>query len=328
MSYLAGMLWLDDDEIFNNGRTLANMVAARTAGTLPSNFHFLDEEGCDCAAYDLIPTQETGPFTTLLACLPACFEADNLNQLIAANPWHDDDDFASDEFLGVWVYDVTGLDGRHNARTTTPRGAFPRGSILSPLTPAHRTITYEIAVVATSECGLDYGMQWLEQQLASAACAGCDLQTMTIRSCCPPDDDPEYGIWQFKEVGLGEGPEWSTPIDSRMAKYVREAHVSFFAGNPCRFSKPEQCLGWTQMWVGGPFFNDSASAVFSCCAIPSESKTYSSAPIITLESNVNGRSFPFVIFAIATSDVDTACTEALNLAKPGSVGGGVLCCSD
>jgi hypothetical protein len=208
MTYLAGMLWLDDDEVFNNGRTLANMVAARAAGTLPPNFHFLDEEDCDCAAYNLIPTQETGPFTTLLACLPACFDADNLNQTLADNPWYDVDDFASSEFLGVWVYAVTGLDGRHNARTTTPRGAFPRGSILSPLTPTHRTITYDIALVATSTCGLDYGMQWLEQQLASAACAGCDLQTMTVRSCCPPDDDPEYGIWQFKEVGLGEGPEW------------------------------------------------------------------------------------------------------------------------
>lgn len=295
MTFLAGLMWLDGEEIFNNGRTLANMEAARAAGTLPRNFIFNSTDDCDCDAYWLNPTIPCGPFTSFFACGPDCITADTLNSLNAENPWHDDDIAESDEFLGVWVDAVEGLDGRHNARNTTARQAYPRGSILSPLKPTHRTVSYELTLVATSDCGLDFGMQWLEQALASAACHQCDLSEMVIRSCCPPTDDPEYGIWVLKEVGLAEGPEWGEALTDQTMRYARQATVSFYAGNPCRFSKPESCTVSESLY--DDWHTGAGSLQFRCCLIPASSKAYNYTPIVTVVVPPGGDSWPFRLTA-------------------------------
>lgn len=303
MSFLEGIMWLDGAEVFNNGRTRTNMLAARAAGLLPAQFFI---EDCECDAYDLNPTIPTGPFTDFLACGPPCVTETMLNHITTENPWYDEDIVESSEFLGVTVHSVTGLDGRHNSRNTSPRLAYPRGSILSPLLPSHRTIQYEITLIATSSCGLDYGMQWLERQLGSAACTGCGLSEMTVRSCCPPADNPEYGIWTLKEVGLAEGPEWLDPIPSKtVAPYMRDATLAFYAGNPCRFSKPEECLGWSNQWDGS-FPSATVTPYFRCCAISAPSKIYDYAPIITLEASDLGDSFPFTVLGYAGEDCSTA----------------------
>lgn len=249
-------------------------------------------DDCDCYAYDLDPTQPMGPFTTLLACLPGCFTAESLNQISPVNPWYDATDARSAEFLGVWVNSVTGLDGRHNARGTTPRVAWPKGSVLSPLTPTHRTITYEVTLWATSACGLEYGMEWMEH-LFAAACRTCSLGEMYVRSCCPPVGNPAYGVWTLKDVGLAEGPEWDAPIESPMASFARDATVSFYAGNPCRYSIPEICQGWINLYEK-PFPNVTQPNVVGC-VIPTEKATHDYAPRITIQVDP-GASSPAMVF--------------------------------
>lgn len=313
MSFLEGFMWLDTGnpthpgEIFNNGRTYVNMVAARAAGLLPASFIFPANQDCDCYAYNLNPLLPMGPFDTLEACLPDCISTESLNHISPENPWYDATDSASSDFLGYWVLSVEGLDGRHNARNVTPRLGWPRGSHLSPLTPTHRTISYDILLVATSSCGLSYGMEWLEHKLASS-CSTCALGEMYVRSCCPPTDDPDYGMWILKEVGLAEGPEWGEPPTDGSRGFVREATVSLYAGNPCRFSKAEICK-MQDLWYGSPFVFPGAVGAYTntCCILPPTTKPYDFCPVIKIVQPVTADGLPMQIHAYTGSS--SSCSQ-------------------
>lgn len=232
MSFLEGYLYLQREvsgpidaytapkgEIFNNGRTVDNLYAARAARTLHPSIK-LTGLGCDCAAYDVDP---------------------NGTARAALAPW-DDGTAAAGEFLGPYVMSQTGMDGGHNKRDTLPRAAFPYGANLSPLKPGNRVMEFEVMMFSTTPQGLDYGFDWLESELLTHGCAVCADSTAWLRSACPRTGDMKEYLWEYHDVGLAEGPTWGEVPVEGVTGYMRQLAVTLFAGDPCRWGPRETCL--------------------------------------------------------------------------------------
>ena len=74
-------------------------------------------------------------------------------------PWYVSEIPESGEFGGIWVMDVTGLDTARIERAVTE--AVGDGGVAAPHRDATRTITFEALLVACSNAGVQYGLNWL-----------------------------------------------------------------------------------------------------------------------------------------------------------------------
>lgn len=85
-------------------------------------------------------------------------------------PWLDPDNPASWEFLGAYPVDVSGIEdstrGSEVVEYTVDGGAPGR------LRHATRAVVFNVLLVATSDRGAEYGMQWLKAALLGGPCAG------------------------------------------------------------------------------------------------------------------------------------------------------------
>lgn len=281
MTFYEGYMELDGAEIFSNRRTFTNMQEARGfsppnsyGSTLPWNFQL---------ASDSIPDADCG------------------DAFDATPPWATDC-AESDEFLGFWVFSVSGLDDRHNARTATPRSSWPFGSTMGRLTPTHRTITYEIAMIGLSVRGLNYGMEWLARQVrAVPGCTECGLHEMTIHNVDPALVVDVQSEWTLKDVGVAEGPEWGDWLTEGTARYARQATVSFYAGDPCRYSDPTFLLA-ELLVVDFPLENTCAGVVGDCNA-----SLFDLVPIIHIIPEDAGGSTPVTVQVLVNNSGD-CCT--------------------
>lgn len=78
-------------------------------------------------------------------------------------PWYSREIPESGEFAGVWVTSVTGLDSTPVNRNITPM--IGSGGVASTHRDESRTIGFEALLVACTNAGLQYGMNWLTCQL-------------------------------------------------------------------------------------------------------------------------------------------------------------------
>lgn len=147
-------------------------------------------------------------------------------------PWYDPNIPASKEFLGLYVWDITGLDGPPYLQSNTVNNAV--GASLARLKLNGREMAIKGTMYATSCHGMDYGIRWINQVvLGSSDCAGCPNDELVLRSCCSrnPSTDPDDGLFTFKRVGVLDPPRYTKPID-RCGCFVREVTWSFFSELP------------------------------------------------------------------------------------------------
>lgn len=115
-----------------------------------------------------------GPATACGRCNSAVITYDDswpgLNEFLSDNvyrpelsPWYSVQTPESAEFVGVWVMKIDGLGGTPIDRPVAP--AIGPGSIIGPNRDAGRTITVEALLIACSNAGVEFGLNWLTCKL-------------------------------------------------------------------------------------------------------------------------------------------------------------------
>lgn len=129
--------------------------------------------------------------------------------------WYDPAAPESSEYLGMYITKVMGLRDSAFARGVTDN--LGRGVTLGRGRQGSRVFVIEAMVIATSCCGMDYGMEYirrvLERGCGQGSCltgcgdlASCGLTCMTGRVCCPEDvEDFDSGLRQWVNVGIVDG---------------------------------------------------------------------------------------------------------------------------
>lgn len=126
-----------------------------------------------------------------------------------AAPWWDPDVPESEEFAGLLVLSVEGLDDYPVRRTVT--NAVAGGGSIGPARALPRTITVTGILLGSTCCGVDYGLHWLGEVLQGCTGGQCDGDCLTLYNCCPGEDmDAEQFNARhrrtLRRVALVEGP--------------------------------------------------------------------------------------------------------------------------
>lgn len=124
-------------------------------------------------------------------------------------PWWDPDVPESEEFAGLLVLNVDGLDDFPVKRTVT--NAVVGGGSIGPARALPRTITVTGILLGSTCCGVDYGLHWLGEALRGCTGGECDGDCLTLYNCCPPDDmtPEEFNARHrrsLRRVALVDGP--------------------------------------------------------------------------------------------------------------------------
>lgn len=120
-------------------------------------------------------------------------------------PWYTSRVPESAEFGGVWVMDVKGLDVTPTSREVTEMAGD--GGAPGPSRVPSRKVTFDALLLACSNAGLTYGLQWLATQLRSTA----DRTDSTLRFLAAHPEhsntDPAGLLREVHGVVLTSGPE-------------------------------------------------------------------------------------------------------------------------
>lgn len=104
------------------------------------------------------------------------------------SPWLDRDNVDSADFYGVYPLSIKGIeDSTRDAQVTE---SVLDGGVVGRLREATRSIVFEVVLLAGSECGADYGFNWLKKALKGANCApnsttNCAGDQLDFFSCAP-----------------------------------------------------------------------------------------------------------------------------------------------
>jgi hypothetical protein len=121
-------------------------------------------------------------------------------------PWYDPDNPDSWAFLGVAGMEVTGASD--STRQSNVSMSLSGIGVMGPIYMGPRTMVVRALVVATDDCGLEFGLLWLRRQytLVVNPCGGDPL---TFFDCCPClcEDDTSGGpCWATNYTELSDGP--------------------------------------------------------------------------------------------------------------------------
>lgn len=124
-------------------------------------------------------------------------------------PWFDEDVPDSADFLGVMVLAMDGVDDYPITRAVT--SAVSGSGSIGPRRVKPRTITVRAVLLATSCCGVQYGLHWLGEALQGCNGGICAGDCATMYHCCPAagmtaeDFNAAYRR-TFRRVALTSGP--------------------------------------------------------------------------------------------------------------------------
>lgn len=131
--------------------------------------------------------------------LPLMLGEDYESPLQDDAPWTDPDIEASYDFLGLYPINITGVED--STRQATVVESVLDGGTVSRIRKATRNVVFEVALIALSDTGAEYGMTWLESMLlggncgpqATAGVGGAQLCYLSSEPLIDPDGpmDPE-----------------------------------------------------------------------------------------------------------------------------------------
>ncbi|MFJ5037932.1 hypothetical protein [Streptomyces parvulus] len=124
-------------------------------------------------------------------------------------PWYDPNVPASEEFAGLMVLSIEGLDENPVKRNIT--NAVTGGGVLGPARTLPRTIVVTGILLGATCCGVEYGLHWLTEALQGCAGQQCDGDCMEVYACCPDEEQTELCFQEeqrrtLRRVALVDGP--------------------------------------------------------------------------------------------------------------------------
>ena len=229
-SGLGGALWISDygeaaHEVLDGGIRLATYLGNSS-------------EACGGGAYIASPSnfENPGDITEFSGTMPPIVIGSSPGDLLVANqaPWWSADVPESDEFMGFFTDDVTGIREVPFSRQQYQRGGFPGGSVIGGARSIAREITFTVTARATTGRGLTYGTRWLGEQLLTLQ-RQCGSSSVMIRDR-PVEVDGTAGVWSLYEAGTTTPPIWTTdPGDCLIA----EGTFTITCGDSCLYSPPQ-----------------------------------------------------------------------------------------
>lgn len=153
-----GYFALDGVEIANSSRVVAHLTPPTPTADTPT-------PTCECAE---LSVQYDDTWTGLAAALgDGPYEITN-------SPWYTPAIPQSAEFLGVWVMDVQGLDAVLVRQEVIE--AMCGGGAAGPLRDLPREVTFSVLIIACTNAGVRFGLNWLSCQLRTAARNTVEMQ--------------------------------------------------------------------------------------------------------------------------------------------------------
>lgn len=167
-------------------------------------------------------------------------------------PWYDLRIPESAEFGGVWIMDVKGFGPLPISRSITEM--IGSGGTAGPNRDTSRKLTFDCLIIACTNAGAEYGLQWLACQLRQTTTT--DSSTLTYFNAHPADTaaSPDSLVRQLHGVVLtsnlavsqqqmgGGGPH-------RQA-YIYRASFELTALNPYAYLPPvDVAVNWTAVTV-------------------------------------------------------------------------------
>jgi len=230
-------------EIANEARTFAYLNNKFDPISNPNGIQGISPRWSTCATSSLCPVLSTDGAGNVLV-----FERpDGLTSASGdPAPWYDSSVPASAEFLGFLPTQIDGL-GSTAERSVTERQGGLGGGFLGSQRLKPREWRVRGILIATSCCGLDYGMRWLAHTLSNDLCDNCETYDLEIRTCCPPSILPpesDIGLWYSLGVGLSQGPAYQQDSADEKPRCCDFAEVEFTltAQNPWLYDCPRACL--------------------------------------------------------------------------------------
>lgn len=124
--------------------------------------------------------------------------------------WYDTAAPESAQFLGAFILGVNGKYDSTFSREVAD--GFIEGSLLQRARLKGRAMGFDIVLLATSEEGMAYGVEWLRRVLEDNLCTGvnpcssCAGQAFTLRKHCPMSEDIlDDGLHVWLSTGLVDG---------------------------------------------------------------------------------------------------------------------------
>lgn len=106
-------------------------------------------------------------------------------------PWTDPDITASYDFLGLYPLDVSGVDD--STVTSTVVESTRDGGTPGRVRRSTKTVVFNVLLLATSDCGADYGLRWLQSVLIGSACGNQSTQSCNGDDLCYLSCEPVLG---------------------------------------------------------------------------------------------------------------------------------------
>lgn len=228
---------------------------------------------------------------------------------VSPAPWWDGvPGSPSSQALGIWVEEWTGMDGAHHRRATGNRGGRRAGGSFGAMFSGFRTWKLNVILVGQNEPALEELFRWMESTLLNY-CDPCGGSDAYVRTVCPPDGDPGFGLWRYRGIALLEGPTWEDDPLEDMACTLRRASFTLGVSDPCMYSCPEVCVDeesfpaivgcipWSH-WIGCGLTCEDFEPYRLCCPVQGTNHGIVS-PIVTIHNGGTGDSVPTRIYGMA-----------------------------
>lgn len=197
----------------------------------------------------------------------------------------------SSKAYGFWVEEWTGLDGAHTTRNVSSRANRRGGGNLGSLFSGPRVWTMNVVLVGANGAALEDLFRWLESSLMDC-CDPCGTGDMLIRTTCPPDGDPSYGVYRVKNAALTAGVAWQDPPLEGLGCILRRVSFTITVADPCLYSCVTNCADEEELpgigmcvpfhlWAGCDVACSDFEAYRICCPVPATNRG-TSAPIVTM----------------------------------------------
>lgn len=269
-----GWLELNGQELSNSSRLVSHLKRSAPV----SDDQFVQPMPCACdvsVPYDdtwpgLVDVLNNGPYTLDRA------------------PWFDASRPESREFAGVWVMDVQGLDAVPVQRDVSE--AVCAGGVASWARDTSRQLTFSALVIACSNAGARYGMNWLSCILRQSNIrGGVDLKFYRSHpggSDAPPSTQlrTAYGTVLTKSPTVVEVSGKGGSRRHRQASIFR-VEWEMVVTNPYLYGESATAaVGWDSIeeesieWAHAPDCEDTAS-----CDLPTIYNAECAPPVIDLE---------------------------------------------
>lgn len=175
-------------------------------------------------------------FDSAQTVVGSCWSAADMS--LTGSPWYDARVAGATEALGFFIEEWTGLDGAHNRRSSAPSGMRQGGAYFGPATADARICKFNVLLHGTSERGLNYLFNWLQDRLLNCCSSDCGTRRMWAREVCPTSvTNLDEGFTRFERVNLIDGPTWEAPPVPYAGCYIRRVSFTLGVGDPCLYSE-------------------------------------------------------------------------------------------